>query len=435
VIIIIITSIKNNLPVIFIILIIPLAGELYFYPFNDFFRVSFGMPTLFFCMLMSQKKFHPFFLGILSGLSVVTFRILLDIFNYDDISLFHRHYPTFFYYFTFGAIFQLVQTYKYMYNTVIIGLIGVLLDILASLGELLFQYLSFSSITTYEDVKKISIIAIFRSFFTVGFLNLITLYKTQIKEKEIRKRNNQLILLISNLYEETINLHKTLENSENITQRSYELYILLKKRESLDSKTEIISNTNLHQIALDIAGKTHDIKKDNQRILAGLSNLIKNREFSQYMNIKEIIKISIDSNKQYALSLEKKIKFTSHIQGKHPRYYVYKILSITNNIITNSIEAIENTGEIIIYVRKHNDKIEFQLEDNGPGIGQSNIDLIFEPGFTDKYDSKGNPFTGIGMPYVKEVIESLDGEIFLKNKKNGLHFTIQLPIKKITLKG
>src|SRR5699024_7234285 len=215
-----------------------------------------------------------------------------------------------------------------------------------------------------------------------------------------------------------------------------------------------------------------------------------------YKKIKEIIKNSIKSNKQYTLSLEKKIKFTSHIQGKHPRYYVYKILSITNNIITNSIEAIENTGEIIIYVRKHNDKIEFQLEDNGPGIGQSNIDLIFETGFTDKYDSKGNPFTGIGMtyvkkvienldveifiknkkneiqledngigirqsniyliyepglndkydskgnpftgigmPYVKKVIESLDGEIFLKNKKNGLHFTIQLPIKKITLKG
>src|SRR5699024_1842418 len=84
------------------------------------------------------------------------------------------------------------------------------------------------------------------------------------------------------------------------------------------------SNTNLHQIALDIAGKTHDIKKDNQRILAGLSNLIKNREFSQYMNIKEIIKISIDSNKQYALSLEKKIKITSHNQRKKPKYYVKK---------------------------------------------------------------------------------------------------------------
>lgn len=432
-------SIKNNTHVFFyMVLVIPLAGELNFYPFNDVFRVSFGMPTFFFFLLISYKKIPPFFSGVVVGLSVVTFRILLDLYNFGELYPFYRHYPTFFYYFTFGSLFQLTKANKYIYQTVLIGIFGVFFDILASVGELTFQYVAFDSITIREDIRKISVIAIFRSFFTVGFLNLIVLYNTRLKEEEIQKKNDKLIVVISNLYEESFNLQKTIINSENITQNAYDLYSLLKGIEILNYEYKIEPNVNLHRMALDIAGKTHEIKKDNQRILAGLSKLITDEGFSEYMRINKLLNIALKSNQKYANLLEKKIEILSDIQGEHPKYHAYQILSIINNIIANAIESIVDTGKITILVSRDHDMVEFQIQDNGPGIKQDKIDLIFEPGFTNKYDEKGTSFTGIGLTYVKEMIASLEGEIFLQTnvgELSGLFYKIRLPVQNLISKG
>ncbi|MFS8580996.1 MAG: ATP-binding protein, partial [Novibacillus thermophilus] len=59
------------------LVIVPLAGELNFYPFNDAFRVSFGTPTFFFFLLL-LRKIHPVVSGGLVGFLVVGFPILLD---------------------------------------------------------------------------------------------------------------------------------------------------------------------------------------------------------------------------------------------------------------------------------------------------------------------------------------------------------------------
>lgn len=427
-------SIRNNMYIfLFMVIAIPLAGELNFYPFNDFFRVSFGMPTFFFFLIISRNKIHPILSGIIVGISVVVFRVLLDLLIYDTSYSFQQHYPTFFYYLTFGCLFYLTGANRYIHQSIIIGFMGVIFDILASLGELTFQYLAFDSIIGRVDIHKISIIAIFRSFFTVGLLNLLILYKTRLKQEEIQKQNEQLTIVISSLYEESINLHKTLINSETITKDAYNLYNILK---NIDNKTDPI--VNLPQIALKIAGETHEIKKDNQRILAGLSKLITDKGFSEYMELNKLLNIALRSNKKYANSLGKHIEISSDIEDEHPDYHVYQIFSIINNVLANAIESIKHTGKITIYVCRDHDMVEFQIKDNGPGIAQNKIHLVFKPGFTNKYDKDGSSFTGIGLTYVKELVESLEGEIYLQSKAgyiSGAFFKIKIPIKKLTLKG
>src|SRR5699024_464282 len=99
-------------------------------------------------------------------------------------------------------------------------------------------------------------------------------------------------MIVSNLYEETIQLSKTLKNSENITKECYNLYRTLKR----------FGSKNLHfqeQIsrkALKISGEIHEIKKDNQRIFSGLSKLISDREFFEYMNIEELKNVTTKAN-------------------------------------------------------------------------------------------------------------------------------------------
>jgi two-component system sensor histidine kinase YcbA len=410
------------------LILIPLAGELNFYPFNDSFRVSFGMPSFFFFLLISHKKIPALLSGILAGTAVVIFRIGLDLFHDELFSAFTKHYPTFFYYFTFGFLFYLTRAKRYINRSIFIGLLGTCFDIFASLGELGFQYVAFNSLITFEDIQKISIIAIFRSFSTVGLFSLLILYRTQLKQAEIQKQNDQLTLVISSLYEESIHLQKTLANSEAITKDAYHLYTKLLNKEN---------SAALPQMALKIAGETHEIKKDNQRILSGLSRLITDKSFSEYMRINKIVELALTSNQKYARSLKKDVQIISYIQGEHPPYHVYQILSMLNNLLANAIEAIEQEGKIYISVGRVEDLAEFQIIDNGPGIPDNQMRVVFKPGFTNKYDQAGSSFTGIGLTYVQGLVGSLEGDISLQSKvgkESETSYKIRLPVKNIMKK-
>ena len=55
---------------------------------------------------------------------------------------------------------------------------------------------------------------------------------------------------------------------------------------------------------------------------------------------------------KYARLLEKDIQFVYKIDGVHPHYHIYTILSIINNIVTNAVEAIQGMGTITIDINK-----------------------------------------------------------------------------------
>src|SRR5690625_3879409 len=156
------------------------------------------------------------------------------------------------------------------------------------------------------------------------------------------------------------------------------------------------------------------------------------------MEIHKLLDIALKSNRKYASALGKKVTISSYIREEHPYFHVYQILSIVNNIVANAIEAMGDSGRVTIHVLRNQDMIEFQIKDNGPGIPQNQIHLVFKPGFTNKYDHDGRSFTGIGLTYVKGLVESLEGEISLQSsvgKGSGTFYKIRLPIKNITLEG
>ena len=81
--------------------------------------------------------------------------------------------------------------------------------------------------------------------------------------------------------------------------------------------------------------------------------------------------------------------------------HVYTILSIINNLVSNSVEAIKGDGWIKLSICKTHELIEFKIEDDAGGIPENKKDLIFKPGYTTKYDNSGKPSTGMGLTYVK----------------------------------
>ena len=77
--------------------------------------------------------------------------------------------------------------------------------------------------------------------------------------------------------------------------------------------------------------------------------------------------------------------------------------------------------KIKIFSEVKDGKISLHVEDNCGGIDKENIEKIFEPYFTTKY----NYGTGIGLYMCKVIIENkMNGKIFATNIKNGSRFTI-----------
>ncbi len=413
------------------IILVPIAGEFKLMPFEGNLRVSLGTPVFLFLLLWS-KNINSIKAGFFVSASVVTFRIILSIIIQSDLSFadeaFRYHFPVFFYYLTYGFFFHLFKVNSFQNSPFVIGWLGVIIEFLSSIAELFFRYLISSHTTNLKELILVIVFAIFRNFFVLGFYDILILRDAKIAEEQQKQRNKQLLMLVSNIYVEMIQLRNSMNNAEELTRDCYEMYRSLK---------ENVHCGEMAGEALKIAGKVHEIKKDHQRIHAGLSKLMTKMNATDYMEIKELIHVIVTSNMNYSEILGKKIDFHINIQGDHLPYRTLVLLSIINNLVSNAVEAIKKEGVITINIDRNPAQLIVRVSDNGPGIPEKNKDLIFQPGFTTKFDRDGNMSNGIGLTHVKKVIEDLNGYIALKNPdtlSGNTTFHIVLPLDGIIMR-
>jgi two-component system sensor histidine kinase YcbA len=126
-----------------------------------------------------------------------------------------------------------------------------------------------------------------------------------------------------------------------------------------------------------------------------------------------------------------------NISGEHPHYHTFTLFSIINNLVTNAVEAILVEGSIELSVERNDDSVVLNVCDNGCGISVKNKPFIFEPGFTTKFDQTGVASNGIGLSYIKNIIEGIGGEIKLLDSvmKKKTTFKLVLPITALTERG
>ena len=96
------------------------------------------------------------------------------------------------------------------------------------------------------------------------------------------------------------------------------------------------------------------------------------------------------------------------------------------NLYINAIEALDDKGILEIDVKdgQKDGQIEIRVKDNGQGIDEESLDLIFDPYFTTRPTG-----TGLGLSIVHRIIENLEASIRVESKKNtGTCFIINLPV-------
>jgi len=93
------------------------------------------------------------------------------------------------------------------------------------------------------------------------------------------------------------------------------------------------------------------------------------------------------------------------------------------NLLRNSMEAMEDGGEIVILTRLHGDTVQLLVTDSGCGMSEKELEQVFSPFFTTK--EKG---CGLGLAMIKKIMEELGGSIDIASVEGkGATVTLQFP--------
>ena len=170
--------------------------------------------------------------------------------------------------------------------------------------------------------------------------------------------------------------------------------------------------------------------KEVERINRSVTQLL---EFAKPMAI-EKKQVNINELIRHSLKLvhhdldQKKIKTKVDIDTRKTVIYTDpdRMNQVLLNLYINAIEALEGRGKLEICVQDagQDGRIEIRVMDNGTGIDEASLDLIFDPYFTTR--SSG---TGLGLAIVHRIIENLNGSIRVESSKDeGTCFIINLPV-------
>ena len=276
------------------------------------------------------------------------------------------------------------------------------------------------------------------------FVSLFALYYF-LKTRE-KKRIKELENLIDRLGEKNYSIPMVQDEFSILEDKIYKIFIeLVEARESVEinSKKQIQNLEDIaHQIKTPITSMFFDLEmidkdEDNKKEIEGLELqlerlnsladiLLKLSSFDANVDKMEKNEVLISEIIEYALDIlrksidEKNIKIIFDYEDSEIKVDYYWVSEALINIIKNAL-SLDRITKIKISTNKNPIYTEIIIEDDGGGIKEENFKKIFER-FYKSPDSKG---FGIGLAMAKSIIEANNGDISVKNGKDGAIFKIK----------
>jgi two-component system sensor histidine kinase YcbA len=413
---------------ILIAVVTAVAGEFKITPFSgDLFRIGLGS-SAFLLMLLLGRHLSYVYTGVITGFTVLAFRTAIDGFvSYETFSLLasmKTHLSAALYYIIFAIGMKQAHIYLPKLHPLLLACMISAIDFISNELELLARSLLFHLPYLYsEQWLLIGATSVVRSLFVVGLFSSLMISQMRVVHNEQKKRMDQMLQFGSGLYGEVFYLKKSMDAIEQITAKSHDLY----------GKLNNAGEKTLSRSMLDITQQIHEVKKDSQRILSGLLKLF-DPESASDMTLAEIIAFVIQSNDDYSKMLKKEVQYETWIGADYATAHYIPLLTVLNNLVANAVEAIDTKGTIRIRVFEQEDDTMLVVSDTGKGIADQNKDIIFEPGFTTKFNHEGYAATGIGLSHVRDIVRSSGGKLRLNVSKPFEETTFVVAFSTHTLK-
>lgn len=138
------------------------------------------------------------------------------------------------------------------------------------------------------------------------------------------------------------------------------------------------------------------------------------------LNVVQIVKLALD------IFHENYIHFHADKEEIRAQFDRTQLIRVVTNLVKNSIQSIEQKNpenpRIDVKIALVGGCVEISVTDNGIGVPEENMEIIFEPQFTTKTSGMG---LGLGM--VKNIVETYGGSITLESNLNKTKFKVSFP--------
>ena len=150
----------------------------------------------------------------------------------------------------------------------------------------------------------------------------------------------------------------------------------------------------------------------------------------QQSNVSEYIQYLVESLRPLAEFREIKLTFRTSAPELVMDFDPLRTKYILVNLITNAIRHTQNGGAIQVELEKTGDnRLSVKVTDNGEGIDPKDLPHIFDTYFRGKSKSGEKGHFGIGLSFVKHLVELFNGEIKVESVLGeGTSFTMLLPV-------
>ena len=248
-----------------------------------------------------------------------------------------------------------------------------------------------------------------------------------------------LILFITGLYYKTVKLlfhqKKVVEiKNDLINNITHEFKTPLS---TISLACEALNEPKLASDKGSISRYTGMIKEENDRLTELVENLLntaalekgefelEKEETDLHEILEEVIKAQRVKLEQTSGQIITGFDASESIVNIDP----FHIENVFHNLIDNAIKYANGEPNVKVSTSNYNEGIEISVEDNGIGISRGDLKKIFDTFYRvpkgNIHDVKGN---GIGLSYVKKMVEAHNGTIEVSSQINrGSKFIIKLP--------
>ena len=198
--------------------------------------------------------------------------------------------------------------------------------------------------------------------------------------------------------------------------------------DAISSSTKSLNDKSISYLGM--------IREENSRMLSQVENILRISQLEKSSNPFSMEKIDIhevieDAAEHVKLIVESKngsIDLSLKALNIHITGNSNHLENIIINILDNAVKYSKENPKIVVSSININKDIRLCFEDNGIGMDKNTQKLIFEKFYREQngdiHDIKGH---GLGLSYVKKIIDFHNGKILLESKKGtGTKFYITL---------
>ena len=200
---------------------------------------------------------------------------------------------------------------------------------------------------------------------------------------------------------------------------------------------DAISNPKIIETPTKVFKYVKMIREENSRMLSQVENVLRISQLERsnqpiQKTIVDTHKIIVDAVSHIQLILKDKSgDLKMHLNAKQTLISGNKshLTNVVVNLLDNAVKYCDQIPKVMVDTFNEDNSFIIKIKDNGIGMTSVEQKRIFDKFFRaasgDIHNVKGH---GLGLAYVKKIIDIHKGEIKLKSKKDfGTTFTIRIP--------